>query len=95
MNSPENAPGKPGCRARGKPGCRAGRAARKVTQESQQHQGHLLVGRVTADAGVAVSGAGAGRPWAAARPGSAVTGVTGQAPGGTGVYAGTLKLKLS
>jgi hypothetical protein len=34
-----------------------------------------------------------GRSWAAAQPGSAVIRVTGQAPGGTGVYAGTSKLK--
>ena len=45
--------------------------------------------------GAAVSGAASGRPWAAAKPGSAVTGVTGQAPGGTGVCAGTLEHKLS
>ena len=32
--------------------------------------------------------------WAAAKPGSAVTGVTGQPPGGTGACTGTLKLKL-
>ena len=46
-------------------------------------------------AGAGLPWAGAGRPWAAAQPGSAVTGVAGQAPGGTGVCAGTLKLKPS
>ena len=80
VNSPENAPHKPRCRA-GTPG-----AARKVTQESQQHQGHLLIGsghsargggseRCRGGAGrsgAADRGAGAGRSWAAAQPGSAV-----------------------
>jgi hypothetical protein len=76
--------------------------ARKMTQGSQQYQGHLLTGaghsgREAAVRGVRGRGRGRGRGGpivGGGEAGSAVTEVAGQPPGGTGVCAGTLKLKL-
>jgi hypothetical protein len=61
-------------------------AARRMTQQSPQHQGHLVTGSghsargaAVRGVGAAVRGAGAGRSGAAAQPGSAAIRVTGPA----------------
>ena len=87
VNIPENAPGKPGCRCRD-----AGWGAENDSAVTAA-PGVPLYGQATAQAGGGGERCGGGPIVCGGAAGLSCHPVTGQAPGGTGVCAGTSKRK--